>query len=102
MKVVINVCFGGFSVSKAAAEFMAARGNAIAKDELQSERFYGSLCDVERNDPDLVAAVETLGAKAASGAYAELKVVDIPDGIEYEIAEYDGTEHIAEKHRTWY
>ena len=102
MKVVINVCFGGFSVSEAAAEFMAARGNVIAKGDLQRAAFYGWLYGVERNDPDLVAAVETLGSESASGMCAELKVVDIPDGIEYEIAEYDGNERVAEKHRTWY
>lgn len=57
--------------------------------------------DIERNDPDLVAVVEVLGSEQASGRYAELRVVEIPDDIEYEISEYDGNEHIAEKHRTW-
>jgi hypothetical protein len=28
-------------------------------------------------------------------------VVEIPDGVEWEIAEYDGLEWVAEKHRTW-
>jgi hypothetical protein len=45
-------------------------------------------------------AVEELGDKA-SGQFAELVVVEIPDGVDYEIDEYDGNEHIAEKHRTW-
>jgi hypothetical protein len=39
--------------------------------------------------------------KQSWGAYSQLKVVEIPDGVEWEIAEYDGSEHIAEKHRTW-
>jgi len=30
-----------------------------------------------------------------------LKIVDIPDGVEWEIEEYDGMEWVAEKHRTW-
>ena len=34
MKIVINRCFGGFSISKEAAEFMAARGNKRAQAEL--------------------------------------------------------------------
>lgn len=55
----------------------------------------------DRNHPLVVECVETLGAEEASGRFASLKVVDIPDGIEFEIKEYDGNEHIAEKHRTW-
>jgi hypothetical protein len=32
---------------------------------------------------------------------AELKVVESPDDVEWEIEEYDGIEWIAEVHRTW-
>lgn len=53
-----------------------------------------------RTDPKLIKVVEKLGEKA-NGDCAELKVIEIPDGIEYEISEYDGIEHIAEAHRTW-
>lgn len=56
--------------------------------------------DIERNDPAVVQAVEELGDKA-NGDHAELVVVNIPDGIEYSIEEYDGMEHVAEAHRTW-
>jgi hypothetical protein len=56
--------------------------------------------EIERNDPVLVQVVEELGDKA-NGNYAELKVVEIPDDVEYFIEEYDGLEHIAEVHRTW-
>jgi hypothetical protein len=38
----------------------------------------------------------------ASGGFASLKVVEIPDGIEWEIDEYDGKETIHEKHRSWF
>ena len=63
-------------------------------------RWFGYGSDWERHDPRLVEAVEALG-KAASGECADLKVVEIPDGVDYEIEEYDGNEHIAESHRTW-
>lgn len=57
--------------------------------------------DVERDDPVLVQVVEELG-KVADGSHAELRVVEIPDGVRWEIMEYDGNEHVAESHRTWY
>lgn len=41
-----------------------------------------------------------LGDKA-NGSCAKLQIVDIPNGTDYTIEEYDGNEHIAEKHRTW-
>lgn len=56
--------------------------------------------DIPRNDPELVRVVEELGS-AANGSCAELAVVEIPDGVEWVIEEYDGNEHIAEKHKTW-
>ena len=77
-------------------------GESIVVDSLPNEDdlwFYDR--DVERHDPDLVAVVEELGPEKASGRFAQLKVVDVPDGIEYVIEEYDGREHIAERHRTW-
>jgi hypothetical protein len=39
--------------------------------------------------------------EAANGRCAELKVVEIPDDVEWQIEEYDGLEWVAEKHRTW-
>ena len=59
----------------------------------------GDISD-DRSDPDLVKVVEELGVKA-NGQCAELKVVEIPDGIEWEVEEYDGMERIAQKHETW-
>lgn len=61
---------------------------------------YWSSNDIERADPLLIEVVEKLGEKA-NGEYAKLGIIEIPDGVEYEIKEYDGLEHIAEKHRTW-
>lgn len=53
-----------------------------------------------REHPLVVRVVEELGTDA-SGRFADLKVVEIPDGVQYTIEEYDGLEHIAEVHRTW-
>ncbi len=61
---------------------------------------YFSERDIPRNDENLVKAVEQLKGKA-NGMCAKLEIVEIPDDVEWEIDEYDGNEHIAEKHRTW-
>jgi hypothetical protein len=55
----------------------------------------------DREDKYLIEAIEKLGSKKASGRCANLKIVEIPDCTDYEISEYDGFEHISEKHRTW-
>ena len=57
--------------------------------------------DIARHDLALVQVVEELGDKA-NGIHAELTIVEIPDDVKYTIEEYDGNEHIAETHRTWY
>ena len=112
MKIVINKSFGGFGLSKKAVEFMAERGNKQAKAGLeyiiQSEDNSDNYCGYseefesgyDRTDPDLVLAVEVLKDKA-NGRFAKLKVVEIPDGIEWEISEFDGMEIVHEKHRIW-
>ena len=57
--------------------------------------------DIERNDPFLVQLVEE-NTELYSGRHSELAVVEVDDDAEWEIDEYDGREHVAEKHRTWY
>lgn len=68
-------------------------------------RYWDSYLDrTNRDNPLLVQVVEELGGghrTGASGQFAELEVVEIPDGIEYEIDDYDGVETIREAHRTW-
>jgi hypothetical protein len=44
--------------------------------------------------------VEELGDRA-DGWASELVVVEVPDNVKWHIEEYDGSEHIAEDHRTW-
>ena len=54
----------------------------------------------DRSDPDLISVIEDLGEKSF-GSYATLKIVEIPDNVEYEIDDYDGIETIHEVHRSW-
>ena len=56
--------------------------------------------DLERNDPILIQVIEEMGEEANSRR-SELKIVEIPDDVEWQIDEYDGLEWVAEKHRTW-
>lgn len=92
MKVVINTCYGGFSLSTMAEVAYKDRAN------ITDPNWY--YWDMARDDPILIHLVEEL-LEDANGDYAELKVVEIPDGVEWEICEYDGREWVAEKHRTW-
>ena len=56
--------------------------------------------DIERTDPILVQVVEELGEESWAFA-AELKVVEVPDDIQWEIDEYDGMESVREVSRSW-
>lgn len=54
----------------------------------------------ERTDPDIIKVVRELG-EAASGRCSRLEIVEIPDGVNWEVDEYDGMETIHEVHRSW-
>lgn len=55
----------------------------------------------DRSNPILIQVVEELGEKAST-RYSKLEIIEIPDGIEYEIEnEGTGYEYIHEKHRIW-
>lgn len=142
-RVVINSCYGGFSLSSAAYERLAEYGVPIQKryeatrgpngryiedprnaglvifdnalDEHSDEainklskttvnigrRYWDCWTRENREHPLLLRVINDLGPEVASGKYAKLKIVEIPIFTEYTIEEYDGMEHIAEKHKTW-
>lgn len=54
-----------------------------------------------RADKDLIEVIETIGIASASGRFADLKIVEIPDDVDYTIDNYDGIESVHEKHRVW-
>ena len=94
MKVVINNCYGGFSLSEAGiARYLELKGI-----EWPNAGFYDR--DIPRDDPILIQLFEEMG-DAANGFAADMKIVEIPDGVDWEIEEYDGNEWVAEVHRTW-
>ena len=127
IKIAINTCFGGFGLSnKGKAALAARKGITLTfwkSDYERSKRKYTkvesdgmfmtatidgkepgddncfTIYDIERDDPDLIHVIENV--EGAGSGFSDLKVVEIPADVQWEIAEYDGMEHIAEKHRTW-
>ena len=94
MKVVINVCYGGFDLSDEAVErYLELRPDIDAT--------YFNTWEVDRTDPALIQVVEELGDQASFEFGTNLKIVEIPDGVKWHIAEYDGAEWVAEDHRIW-
>jgi hypothetical protein len=129
MKIVINRCYGGFGLStEAVLRYAELKGITLyaekdsflthfytvpveeykklaakadkTRDYSKLNNLYFTYREIERDDPLLVQIVEELG-EDSWGDCAELRVVEIPDDVEWEINEYDGMESIAESHRTW-
>lgn len=137
MKIVINQCYGGYSLSEAAYEKLIEYGVPVVKyiaPERDPEtglyppeehgkvvfdrdleeatainlamrelggRYWTHWARDDRTNPLVIRAVEELGSEAASGRLAELKIVEIPDGVDWELDEYDGIETVRERSRSW-
>ena len=96
-KVVINACYVGVGLSDEAIAMYRER-KGITADERAT---YAD--ELGRDDADLIAVVEALGADAET-RYSELKVVEVPIWLRekgWSVEEYDGWERIAESHQTW-
>jgi len=76
----------------------ATKEGLKTREELK--KYYWNPDNIKRDDPALVKTVEDLGEKA-NDRFAELKIIEIPDDVEWEITEYDGLEQVEEKHRVW-
>jgi len=123
MKIVINSDFGGFGLSPdAIRRYTELKGYNIVEAGKEGEwkalfahpTYSGSFenmtseerddilseYDIPRDDPALIQVVEEMG-EGANSTFATLKIVEIPDDVDWTIQEYDGTEWVAEVHRTW-
>jgi len=94
MKVVINRKYGGFQVSP--EQLLIYRELAGIPNHVHVSGY-----DIERTDPFLIQAVEQTMEKDGT-TFSKLKIVEIPDDIEWDVQDYDGCEWVAERHRTWY
>lgn len=89
MKVVINGCYGGFSLSDEALAYLGIPGGS---------RFS---YDDDRANPKLVECVEKLGEAVNHDSATYLYVVEVPDDVKWTITDYDGLEQVEEVHRVW-
>lgn len=79
MKIVINKCFGGFSVNDNIVKML----NLESRYELEDDR----------TNAKLIELIEA--GKNVNGEFSDLVVVEIPeDATDYMIDEYDGYEHV--------
>jgi len=113
MKIVINADYGGFGLSDEAIRLYLTKSGKPWEEESREpsgltyfwlnkaneELFWEN--DLTRDDPLLVEIVENLTSEKASGRFAELKIVEIPDDVDWYIEEHDGREWVSERHRTW-
>lgn len=83
VKIVLNVCYGGFGLSKKAHKLY----KTLSGKEIEDAR------KLSRHDPYLVEVVETLGAKA-NGIHSKLDIETVKEGTRYSIHEYDGIENL--------
>lgn len=89
MKLVINKCYGGFSLSEEQALAYGIDESELYPSGITGNRVYYG--DFDRDDPKLIEVViQDLPSALASN----LQVVEIPDGVFYKIEEYDGMEYI--------
>ncbi|MBD2861625.1 hypothetical protein [Paenibacillus oceani] len=127
MKIAINRCFGGFGLSHKAFLKLIERGwrvTVYSKDyeyadpsaqivdgssiggykPLSGFSYYSFTrdrdCKSLRTNPDVLSVIEELG-KEANGPCSDLRIVEIPDDIEWTITDYDGLEQVEEVHRVW-
>lgn len=108
-KIVINTCYGGFSVSHTAFLRLRELGQQDALQEQDHgehhigprEPSLNRFCSqVPRDDLKLIQVVEELGVQG-NGHCADLKIVAIPPDVKWEIQGRDGIELVSEVHRQW-
>ena len=111
-KIVINKSYDRFCVSHKAFLRLRELGQPDALKETDLGAYWPAPAGpqepslnqcgilIPRDDQRLVQVVEELRGEA-NGHCAELKVVTIPDNVQWVIVKKDGSEQVSEQHRTW-
>lgn len=121
MKVVINDGVGGFGLSEKAFKRLVELGCTVTTDWENEEADIYERSEEETKETSLpkyefvkfhkepeirkntfvIQVIEEL-KEEANGEYANLKIIDIPDDVEFGIGENEmGYEWVYERHRTW-
>ncbi len=101
MKIIVNRCYGGIGFSKKVFNSLGIKWTGYGYIRNEELGIKDKDDEIWRTNKRLIKAVESIGIKESSGELAELEIVEIPDGIQFEIDNYDGVETIHEIHRSW-
>jgi len=96
-KIVINTVYSFFGLSDEAIQWLKDNNHKIGH-KIEKEETYRN---IDRDNESLVKVVEELGEDKASKPASKLKIVEIPDGVEWYMGGNGGGEYIIEEHRTW-
>ena len=99
MEVVLNKCIGGFGVSESVMDDLGLDCIDLLDNEDLGIKSRNQ--EAYRSDQRLIASIKKIGLEKSSSDYADLVIVDIPDGMEWHITDYDGMETLHENHRSW-
>jgi hypothetical protein len=101
MKIAVNKCYGGFCLSESVYSELGVEWDGYGYLNNKDLNIESDDHMAYRQDPRLINAIERLGEDAASGNMARVRVVEIPDDVQWAIHDYDGEETIRERHRCW-
>lgn len=93
-KVAYNACYGGFSLSRKAGQWLADRGLEDAKEFMEDQqlaRFDYRPINIPRHHRLLIECIEAMGQEA-NGKCAKLRIAEVSGP--YRIDEYDGYESV--------
>ena len=80
--------------------FMKDFGDNVYISNEDFKKYFLNLDENFREDKTLIEVVEELGEKANT-FYSNLKIVEIPDDLDYVIDNYDGIETLHQKVQEW-
>lgn len=101
MKIVINRCYGGFSLSNKVMRHLGFEADDYGYVENSSFNIDDNNYQAYRTHPALIDAIETIGLEESSGTYSELRIINIPDDMDWYIEDYDGLESVHEHHKSF-